>query len=121
MEDTGILSGKKILVVDDEADVLETIKEQLSACDVTTASTFETAKEYLEKEKVHDCPGITCTRQSGPASECEIITEPSAVAFLPAAMIVQAWECQDKKRKKSTMLLNNKVFMLELLRLLTWF
>jgi DNA-binding response OmpR family regulator len=50
MASEGILSGKKILVVDDEEDVLETIKEQLSACDVTTANNFETAKEYLEKE-----------------------------------------------------------------------
>ena len=51
MMNKGILGGKKILVVDDEEDVLETIKEQLSAFDVTTANNFETAKEYLENEK----------------------------------------------------------------------
>ncbi|MFC1822550.1 response regulator [Thermodesulfobacteriota bacterium] len=51
MTNNGILSGKKILVVDDEEDVLETIKEQLSVCDITTANNFETAKKYLENEK----------------------------------------------------------------------
>jgi DNA-binding NtrC family response regulator len=44
------LKGKKILIVDDEADVLETVSELLSICDVTTAQTFEDAKEKLETE-----------------------------------------------------------------------
>lgn len=43
-----ILQGKKILAVDDEVDILETLEELLTECDVDTASTFETAKELLE-------------------------------------------------------------------------
>ena len=42
------LKGKKILAVDDEVDVLETLKEILEDCDVETASTYESAKELLE-------------------------------------------------------------------------
>ncbi len=44
------LDGKKILIVDDEPDVLETLEELLSMCDVSRASSFEEAKELLELE-----------------------------------------------------------------------
>jgi DNA-binding response OmpR family regulator len=43
-----ILKGKKILVVDDEPDVLSTLRELLEGCDVETASAFETARDLLE-------------------------------------------------------------------------
>jgi len=42
------LKGKKILLVDDEADVLETLGEELSACELSTATTFQEAKHLLE-------------------------------------------------------------------------
>ncbi|MFQ5484186.1 MAG: response regulator [Desulfobacterales bacterium] len=45
-----ILKGKKILVVDDEPDILETLKEILEDCDVKTAITFESAEELLKRE-----------------------------------------------------------------------
>ena len=45
-----LLEGKRVLVVDDEIDVLETVSELLSMCDVTTVQTFEEAKEKLESE-----------------------------------------------------------------------
>ena len=48
-----ILKGKKILVVDDETDVLESIAEILDECAVDTAKDFESAKELLER-KVFD-------------------------------------------------------------------
>ena len=48
-----ILKGKKILAVDDEPDILETLKELLDECDVETASSFESAKELLET-RVYD-------------------------------------------------------------------
>lgn len=44
------LQGKKILVVDDEPDVLETLEEILSMCRVAKAGTFEEAKARLEEE-----------------------------------------------------------------------
>ena len=43
-----ILKGKKILIVDDEADILEILKLFLEQCDIETASNFEEAKELLE-------------------------------------------------------------------------
>jgi len=45
-----ILKGKKILVVDDEPDVLESLEEILDECDVETASSYESAKEFFEKK-----------------------------------------------------------------------
>jgi CheY-like chemotaxis protein len=48
-----ILDGKKILAVDDEVDILETLTEILEQCDVETASSFESAKELL-RSKVYD-------------------------------------------------------------------
>ena len=50
MSDSTLLDGKKILVVDDEPDVLVVLKELLSMCDVVTASTFNEARELLESQ-----------------------------------------------------------------------
>ena len=43
-----LLKGKKILIVDDEADVLEVLEELLPMCEISKASTFEGAKALLE-------------------------------------------------------------------------
>ncbi len=48
MANDEILKGKKILAVDDEPDILETLEELLDECDIETASSFESAKELLE-------------------------------------------------------------------------
>ena len=53
MANDDILKGKKILVVDDEPDILETLKEILEECDVETATTFESAEELLKREDYH--------------------------------------------------------------------
>lgn len=45
-----LLDGKRILIVDDEPDVLDTIEELLPMCKVTKATSFEQAKGLLEKE-----------------------------------------------------------------------
>lgn len=45
------LDNKKILVVDDEADVLESLLDQLSMCHLTTAQTFEHARDLIETEQ----------------------------------------------------------------------
>jgi len=50
MSNVDLLPGKRILVVDDEPDVLNTLEELLDMCDVVKASTFERAKELLETE-----------------------------------------------------------------------
>ena len=43
-----IIKGKMILIVDDEKDVLELLKELLSECKLDIASSFEEAKNLLE-------------------------------------------------------------------------
>ena len=48
MTQKDLLGGKRILIVDDEPDVLETLEEFLTMCDVTKATTFEKAKNLLE-------------------------------------------------------------------------
>ena len=48
MTEENLLDGKKILIVDDEPDVLETLGELLPMCDISTAMTFDEAKELLE-------------------------------------------------------------------------
>jgi DNA-binding NtrC family response regulator len=50
MSDTTLLEGKKILVVDDETDVLEVMVDLLRMCKVATASNFEDAKKLLETQ-----------------------------------------------------------------------
>ena len=51
MASDDVLKGKKILIVDDEADVLESLEDLLDECDLETASTYEAAKELLEKNE----------------------------------------------------------------------
>ena len=45
-----LLKGKTVLIVDDERDVLETLEDLLSMCEVVKASTFEEAKLALETQ-----------------------------------------------------------------------
>jgi DNA-binding NtrC family response regulator len=45
-----VLKGKRILAVDDEPDILETLKDLLQECVVETAGTFEEARELLDRE-----------------------------------------------------------------------
>jgi DNA-binding NtrC family response regulator len=41
------LEGKRVLIVDDEPDVLDTLAELLSMCDIERASSYEEAREKL--------------------------------------------------------------------------
>jgi len=49
MDELKILEGKKVLVVDDEPDVIETLVDLLDMCQVDTAADFESAKDLLDK------------------------------------------------------------------------
>ena len=53
MEETSRLRGKKVLVVDDEPDVLDTIEALLPECEVSKATTFAAAKGLLETRPFH--------------------------------------------------------------------
>ncbi len=47
MSDKSPLEGKKILVVDDEEDILNTLEELLPMCELVKAATFEDARDAL--------------------------------------------------------------------------
>ena len=47
MKKQDLLKDKRILIVDDEPDVLDTLVDLLTMCDTVTASTFEEAREKL--------------------------------------------------------------------------
>jgi CheY-like chemotaxis protein len=48
-----ILDGKRVLIVDDEADIIDTLSELLDMCLIDTASDFATAEKFLT-EKSYD-------------------------------------------------------------------
>ncbi len=49
MAEQDILKGKRILIVDDEDDLRESLKEILDACVVEEAADFETARRLIEE------------------------------------------------------------------------
>lgn len=51
MPNQDILEGKRILIVDDEPDILETLEELLDMCLIDTAPNFETARKFLDKNR----------------------------------------------------------------------
>ena len=50
MDPKKLLKGKKILIVDDEPDVLESLIELLDMCRIDTASSFEEGKRLLKDQ-----------------------------------------------------------------------
>ena len=45
-----LVDGKRLLIVDDEPDVLDSLEEILSMCDTVRANNFDEAKELLESQ-----------------------------------------------------------------------
>jgi len=50
MTQKSLLEGKKILIVDDEAGILEMLEEELVMCELSTASNFHEARDLLESQ-----------------------------------------------------------------------
>jgi DNA-binding NtrC family response regulator len=50
MDTKKILRGKRLLIVDDEKDVLNVLVDLLDMCKIDTASSFEEAKKLLDSE-----------------------------------------------------------------------
>lgn len=48
-----ILKGKKVLIVDDEKDILDVLTELLSQCKIDAATSFEDGKRLLETSEYH--------------------------------------------------------------------
>jgi len=49
MPEADLLQGKRILIVDDEEDILDTLKDFLDMCTVDSAPDFETATKFLDR------------------------------------------------------------------------
>ncbi len=49
MDAEAIIYGRRVLLVDDEPDVLETLTDLLDMCKIDTASSFEEGKKLLEQ------------------------------------------------------------------------
>lgn len=50
MTESDLLKGKKILIVDDEPDVLDVLEELLDMCEIQRAGNFEDAKKLLDSQ-----------------------------------------------------------------------
>jgi CheY-like chemotaxis protein len=50
MAEHTLLDGKRVLAVDDEQDVLDTLVDLLPMCDLVTAPSFKEAREMLESQ-----------------------------------------------------------------------
>jgi len=72
-----LLDDKKILVVDDEPDILDTLEELLPMCDVVRASSFDEAKMLLETQDfdmaILDIMGVDGYRLLEIANEQKVI------------------------------------------------
>ena len=51
MSVTKLLDGKRVLAVDDEQDILDSLVELLPMCEMVTASSFEEARELLASQQ----------------------------------------------------------------------
>ena len=48
MNRKNLIEGKRVLIVDDEPDILETLVELLPRCKVVKAASFDEARDLLE-------------------------------------------------------------------------
>ena len=78
MTDTQLLKGKSVLIVDDEPDILESLKELLDMCDVDTAVDAQTAEKFLKSKKydiaVLDIMGVNGYELLALANEQQTLT-----------------------------------------------
>ena len=51
MAESSLIEGKKVLLVDDEPDVLDTLEDLLSMCDVVKCTNYKAAKDYMENRQ----------------------------------------------------------------------
>jgi CheY-like chemotaxis protein len=52
MSENKLLEGKRVLAVDDEQDILDTLAELLPMCEVIKAASFDEAKQLLESQQI---------------------------------------------------------------------
>jgi len=88
MKEEDFLRGKKVLVVDDEPDVLDTVEELLGMCETSKAASFEEAKDFMASQHfdiaILDIMGVDGFKLLDIANEKKIIAVMlTAHAFSP--------------------------------------
>jgi DNA-binding NtrC family response regulator len=77
MADKNRLDGKRILIVDDEPDVLTTLEDLLSMCEVEKAGSVEEAKRLLETQRfdmaILDIMGVDGFKLLGMANKKKVL------------------------------------------------
>lgn len=77
MTEFSLLKGKRVLIVDDEPDVLEVLEELLDMCKITKATSFEEASDLLENQSfdmvILDIMGVNGFQLLDIANEREIM------------------------------------------------
>lgn len=120
MSDESVLAGKKILIVDDEPDVLDVLEELLSMCHVTKASSFDAARKLLESKNfdlaILDIMGVDGYKLLNIARKKNITTLMlTAHAFSPDNLVKSIKEGADSYLPKEEM--NNiTTFLIDILK-----
>lgn len=104
MDKTDLLEGKRLLIVDDEPDVLETLQDLLSMCVITKADSYESAKELIENQyfdlaildimgvqgydllklcNKHDVTGVMLTAYAVTPEDIKYSFDEGAASFVP--------------------------------------
>ena len=121
-----LLNGKKILVVDDERDVLTVLEELLDMCTVVKATSFEEAKNHLQSRAFdvavldimgvdgykllemaiqHDVPALMLTAHAFTPDDLVKSIKEGAASYIPKEEITKIAEYLEdilEARKKGT-------------------
>lgn len=110
MSSTNLLKGKRVLIVDDEPNVLESLIELLHMCRIDTATSFEAGKKLLENEpydiaildimgvngfellksaNTHNVPALMLTANALNEKNLKKAAENGAVYFAPKDKMVE--------------------------------
>ncbi len=124
MDRSQLLEGKRILVVDDEPDVLDTLEDLLPMCVITRAGSYEEARELLESRyfdmaildimgvqgyellklcKARDVIGVMLTAYAVTPEDIKFSQDEGAASFVPkekiadiAAFLADIYEAREK-------------------------
>ena len=115
-----LLVGKKILIVDDEPDVLDVLEELLSMCQVERASTFDEAKKLLDSKDfdlaILDIMGVDGYKLLDMAKKRNITTVMlTAHAFSPENLVKSIKEGADSYLPKEE-IKNITTFLIDVLK-----
>ena len=96
MTEKDLLVGKKVLIVDDEPDILATLEDLLTMCDVVKATTFDEAKHLLETQDfdlaILDIMGVKGYKLLDVANEKGVITVMLTAHALTPDNIVKSYK-----------------------------